>query len=259
MAYQVADIWTYYRVRIQYRNKVMGPAPTDPKMIEAWIRKGMGINDVLELRRLTVETAIELGYDVDPDATMDELFKAAEKMAGTKKTNGFKRHPEHGLYIEGRTAKAMLKEVVNIKYPSQAERWGLTRKAPTGFLAERVFVDPDDIYLSRWEPDGVLTVIGHVRTPKGERSTLAYVEYCAQPEIEFGIKVMDDCILENQWRVIWAVAQENGLGAMRSQGYGRFDVLDFEQIKKGEWELLKRRAPVRSRSADALLSGALTG
>ena len=123
MAYQLADIWTYYRGRIQYRNKLMGPTPLNPKSIEAWIRKGMGIDDVDELKRQVIKTAIELGYEANDDMTVEQLQELAEKMARFQHTNGFKRDPVHGLYIEGRHIKSMMKEVVSIEFPYPEFKW----------------------------------------------------------------------------------------------------------------------------------------
>lgn len=215
----------------------MGPCPMDPKVIEGWIRTRMGIDDIRELRRKTIETVLETGADLDPmllaDASVEELMAAAEKMAGTKQTNGFKRDRAGGLYIEGRTVKAMLKENIAIEFPYQADKWGLTRKAPRAYAAEHFFIDPDEIYLGRSEPDGIDTVMGHHVGPQGPRSTLTYVEYCYRPTIEFDLTLDRDAekwMDEDKFEAIWISAQENGLGAMRSMGHGRFNVLTFDRL-----------------------------
>ena len=44
---QKSDMFVTYRVRLQFRNKIMGGIPMNPKMIEGWIRKKMGVGDEL--------------------------------------------------------------------------------------------------------------------------------------------------------------------------------------------------------------------
>jgi hypothetical protein len=108
------------------------------------------------------------------------------------------------------------------------ERWGPTKKASRSFFAERVFIAPDKLMLGVQEPTGVELVVGHIAGPMGPRSTLTHYEYVERPEIEFRVMVMHDCISAEQWRDIWTHAQENGLGTLRSQGHGRFDVVEWE-------------------------------
>jgi hypothetical protein len=83
------------------------------------------------------------------------------------------------------------------------------------------------------DPDGVVTVVGHPSGPGGPRSTLSSYEYVTQAVITFRVLVLHDCVLEDQWRDIWSHAQENGLGTLRSQGYGRFDVVEWERLLPG--------------------------
>lgn len=42
-----------------------------------------------------------------------------------------------------------------------------------------------------------------------------------------------DTISPEQWTAILMHAQENGLGAVRSQGFGTFDVTDMVRLKEG--------------------------
>jgi hypothetical protein len=180
------------------------------------------------------------------------MIEASEKVATEKQSNGFKRG-NGGLYIESRQVKAMLKESTNILFAG--ERWGATGKGPKSFMAERVFVNPAIVCLDRAEPDGIELVIGHVSGPKGPQSTITYVEYAIEPTLEFEVWVTknqvtvkgskakpgeeespdkatagQESLTAKQWALIWTHAQENGLGALRSQGYGRFDVLAWDLL-----------------------------
>ena len=210
-------VFTPYEVTIEFRGRVMGGVPRDPKVIEGWLRSKAGISDTEEVREAMLRTLNELGADVNPNMGMAELIEASESIAAIKNTNGFKRD-QNGLYIEARQVKAGIKESTNILFAG--ERWGDTKKGPRSFNAERIFVNPDRIHLGRTEADGIETVIGHVTGPQGPRSTLTYHEYVDHAT------VLDDA----KWAKLWVHLQENGLGALRSQGYGRFDVTHWKKL-----------------------------
>ncbi len=221
-----ADLWTVYRARLAFRDKLIGGIPKDPKLIEGWLRSKAGIEDPQEMRVAMLRTLAEVGPGTsDGGFDGDEIAQAATTLASQKRTTGFKVGLD-GLYVEGRQVKAMLKESTNIVFAG--ERWGPTRKAAKAFFAERVFIDPDKLNLGFVEPTGVEMVVGHLGGPTGPRSTLSNYEYVEQPSLDFRVLVLRDCISADQWRAIWCHAQENGFGTLRSQGYGRFDVVQWE-------------------------------
>lgn len=223
-----SSLWTKYRARLQFRGKCMGGVPKDPKLIEGWLRAKAGINDVEELQMALVRTMNERGAEVGPEMNYEELVKASEQIAGSRETSGFKRDSRYGLYLESRQLKSALREAVNILYAG--DRWGVTKKSPKSFFVERVFPTPDQVYLGRREQDGTDMVLGHVTGPQGPRSTLGYHEYVQQAEITFDVLVARDAIQAEHWPDIWTLMEENGLGALRSQGYGKFDVLAWDKI-----------------------------
>jgi hypothetical protein len=158
----------------------------------------------------------------------DEIAEAAKHLAANKQTNGFKIDSD-GLYIESRILKAMLKEVTNILFAGK--RWGPTKKGPKSFLAERVFVSPSHVGLGIKEPSGIELFIGHTNGPQGRMSNLTYYEYAEQPVLQFTIRVAEDAVPLDAWPELWVLAQDNGLGALRSQGHGCFDVNCWERIE----------------------------
>ena len=85
------------------------------------------------------------------------------------------------------------------------------------------------ILLGVSEPTGIDLSIGHITGPQGPRSTLDYYEFVERPEVSFEVMVLEDRVPTESWPQIWRYAQENGLGAKRSQGFGRFDVLGWDR------------------------------
>jgi hypothetical protein len=184
---------------------------------------------------MMLRTLEELGTEgLQPEMTIEEIESASVKVAGIKQTTGFKRD-EHGLYIESRQIKAAIKEACNILYEwqgsaaKQREAFGVSKSARS-FLAERVFVEPDHISLGREEPDGVEMFVGQVSGPQGRRSTLGYHEYVMQAQITFDVKVTRDAIPQEWWPELWTQMEENAVGALRSQGFGKFDLVAWDRV-----------------------------
>jgi hypothetical protein len=216
-----SQLFVRYAAQLTFRDKLLGGVPKDPKLIEGWLRAKAGIEDGQELRRAMLRTVAELGLDTSGVISSDDLVQASDALAARRLTTGFKRD-DRGLYIEARQIKALLKESTNILFG--AERWGPTRKGPKSFLAERVFVQPDRVFLGAQAPDGLELVVGHLSGPTGPVSTLGYHEYVLRPTISFSVWVVRDLITTPQWADVWVLAQEIGLGALRSQGHGRFQL-----------------------------------
>lgn len=223
----MSDLFARYRVTLRLTNRIMGGVPKDPKVIEGWIKSKMGLPEGAEMREMVWRTMLELGHNLGPEASEEQMDAAIAATVADKSTNGFKRN-DTGLIVEGRQVKAMLKENVNILFGAQ--KFGPTRKGAKGYVAERIFVEEDAIPLGRREPDGVELFIGHVTGPQGPRATLTYYEYAERPEISFTVLSLQDCLSPAQWEQIFEQAEQNGLGSLRSQGYGRFALVGVEPV-----------------------------
>jgi hypothetical protein len=240
-----SDLFTTYRARLRFRDRVVGGTPSNPKLIEGWLRAKMGVSAEQEVKSLTLQTLRELGlegelFDGD-EVRFDTLAAASEAIAQKSNTTMFKRDPR-GLYLESRAVKAMLKEAVAIMFPGSAaggvemvgrakiHKWGQTGKSPRSGTAEWVFVNPDHITLGVTGPSGIDLSIGHISGKDGPRSTLDYYEYVEHASISFEVLVLQDRVPPERWPEIWRYAQEMGLGAKRSQGFGRFDILGWDRL-----------------------------
>lgn len=227
----VVQLFTTYRVDIQFSFKVLGGIPKNPDIIRGWLKAKAGLKDGDEVKRMVAKTLQQMGLEIGDQPTMQQLDVAFDKIKDVRSGNGFKRTAESGRYIEGRQVKAMLRESTNTLYASK--RWGPTNKGPKGFLAEHVFVVEDRLFFNRMEPDGFEFVVGHISGPQGPQSTLGEYEFMLQPTLRLHVLSDDDNVVnEDVWFSILEKGQQLGLGASRSMGFGRFIVTDFAKLPK---------------------------
>lgn len=225
-----SKLFAKYRVSFTFTGRVMGGVPQKPEAIEGWIRQRITGGD-LELRQLMNETLIDLGAELPEDPTLDEIKAATKHFVAENHANTFRRDA-NGLFLAEYQIKAGLKENVAILFPynNKANRMGPTSKAARSFWAERVFVDEPRIYLGRTHPDGTHLQVGHVTGPKGARSTLTYYDFCEQPSVTFTLSSMQDMVKPEMWRDVLMGMQRNGIGAIRSLGFGQFKVTAFDKL-----------------------------
>lgn len=222
-----SDLFTRYRVSLTFAGRVMGGVPQKPEIIESWLRRTL-IGGDEELRMQLLKTLDDLDIEVPLNPTREEIVEAANKVAATRNGNTFRRN-DQGLYLSDYQIKALFKECTNILFAG--DRWGVTKKGPKSFLSERVFVDESKIHLGRGEADGVHLQVGQVSGPKGPRSTLTYYDYCENATVHFTVSSLNDCITLDQWKKILLLGQREGIGALRSMGYGQFRVTAFDRVK----------------------------
>lgn len=193
--------------------RIAGGTPTDPNKAEGWIRTKLAAHDDL-IREAVAEVMAERGVTAD---------QAAEEVAKNKHLNGFKRD-ENGLYLDGRCLKAAIKEAANIRWPK--DRWGPSRKGTLSFFAEHVFVQEDKLRLGVTEPTGIAQRFVHTWRGSG----IQYEEYVDDAKLDFTIAT-DYEFTEEQWALLWLTGEQQGIGASRSQGYGRYEVTRWEPVR----------------------------
>lgn len=205
--------------------KIAGGIPTDPKVAEAWLKTKLGHDNEELIRAQVAETMVERGL------TLDEAVAAVD---ANRHLNGFKRDADDGLYIEGRQLKAAIKEAANTRWPAPF-KWGKYKntrdkevggKISTSFFAEHVFVEEDRLYLGVAEPSGVAQRFVHTFRGAG----IQYEEYCDNVEFDFTV-VTDHLFTAEQWGLLWLTGEQQGIGATRSQGYGRYHVTRWATVQ----------------------------
>lgn len=197
---------------------IAGGTPTDPKVAEGWLKTKLGIDKEDLIREKVAETMIERGITAD---------EATAIVSDHKHLNGFKRDPERGLYIEGRQLKAALKEAASVAVAAgklTSRGWGKTNKGLLSYLAEHVFVVEDRLYLGVIEPSGIAQRFVHTFRGTG----IQYEEYVEKAQIDFTV-IADHDFTTKEWAAIWTCGEQNGIGASRSQGFGRYEVTRWDK------------------------------
>lgn len=212
--------WPFqYRVTLIAAN-IHGGCPRNPDVVRSWLRAKAGISDEAE-----IEAEVARIFALDPTRSEGDIVAEAIAPMVDRNVNGFKRD-ENGLYLEGRQLKACLKEAVSVaraagKLPA---KFGETSKGVIAFAAEHIVVPADRLYLGRTEHDDHHTRF--VSTWRGTGITVEEVCY----EVKLSASVWTDFrFTEEQWAMVWLTAEQIGLGASRSQGYGRFTVIEWVQ------------------------------
>lgn len=213
-------LWNHVLVKLRFHDKLAGGVPRNEEVIRSWIESKNKELSAAEREKLVQATVSEM-----PDLTEEKSEKHRE---------GFKSD-EHGLYIENRCIKAMLKEAGNVM-KTMLEKTGLKAK-----VAERVFVLGDRTHLHLDAPSGTDERVVHAMTMQGPRTSIRLVDYAENAEISFVVAVLDDPsqkmrVTIDEVAELLRYAQFNGLGALRSQGYGQFSVVEFRVLGEGEYE-----------------------
>lgn len=263
--------WPYRFESTMHIRRVCGGVPSDEKTAEAWIRSKLkDTRSKSEIQKVVDDTIAELrlrneqaGITAPDSKLVDEaVAQTAEELAGL---NVFKRTPEGVLYLEGRQLKAALKEGVSVAANAgkvSTKGWGnpdnaAYKKQIKGWFPEHVFIEQevmplfklglDDKEVPVRGPDGVLQKFVH--THRGD--AIGYEEYVDDALIKFTVKT-DYLFTEKDWAMFWLTAQEQGVGASRSQGYGVYEVVSWKDISKpGAAVVLKSVGKTEDKAADS--------
>lgn len=223
--------WRTLRLTIQLRDKLHAGKPRALNAAEAMIA-ARGLGDVLEAKRdEKIATA-------SPEQ-LDEQVAAAQEVGVCEfsRRRNFDGTPIPGLWMPANNLKAMLKEnwsVLGLRVENRGSR---------GALAEGVFVygaeppphpDADWIRVSpRDEPDGMDESVVHAIGPQGPRTSIKRNEFVLRPTITITVwiaQAIADKLPDADLARTFYHAGEHGMGANRSQGLGKFDVVAFEEL-----------------------------
>lgn len=215
-----SELYDRYHISITIRERMDGGVPKDPKLIEQWVAAKTGHKDE--------ETQKQI------EAHMPDVEAATEEVAETMWC-GFKRDAENGFtFIETRQVKAMLRECAVVLGITKKKR-GSRQIIQHGF--EIKGHDGGSKIVINAKNEATVEGAIHVMTAQGPRSALKRVDYVGPGStLEFELWVLSTAPQESRHlgeadiKKMFALAQEDGLGANRSQGSGKFDVTTFEVL-----------------------------
>lgn len=218
-AYQ-SEAWPYRFAATLHVERLVGGTPTDPNVALGWIKSKLAATDDL-VRELVATTMAERGVDA---------AVAAAEVAKNKNLNGFKRNG--GLYIDGRQVKAAIKEAaaVCLSEKKLPDRWGSTAKGLKGFVAEHIMVE--DVHVPLMREDALVTQPDDVQqrfVVSRHGTSIQYEEYVDECDLSFTV-VTDHDFAEREWAMLWLTGQFQGIGASRSQGFGRYTVTRWDVL-----------------------------
>ncbi len=232
----VPKVWHFkYKATLHF-DTIAGGVPSDPKVAEGWIKSKVKDESKHERIHQAVQALMELRNFTEKEAI--------EELNEQRNSNGFLRNPVKGrlpvgqLYIEGRQAKAALKEAVSVAVAGgnlPKAKWGETGKGAIGFAAEHIQVMDQRIGLLHTDGSpvtGPTKVIQTFPINKITKQTgIQYTEICENVRAELTVTT-DKEFTHEQWATIWVTGSLQGLGASRSQDRGRYNVIGWERV---EW------------------------
>lgn len=216
-----ANHWRKLRIEIQIRDRILAGKPASLDAANAML-KARGLDDF-------VASAEDI---TDPT----ERAEAAATIATDEGLCEFARRSDRpGIWIPSNNVKAGIKEnwsVIGLRLDVRG-----SRKA----IAEGIFVagpggtgESDWIYLGE-KPTGVMTGVAHTTGPMGPMSSIKRNEFVERPLIAFDLmianaKSVSERISDDELAQTLVHFGEHGLGACRSQGFGRFDVVSVSEV-----------------------------
>lgn len=237
--------WRRLRIDVRLREKLLAgkPAKLDTANI---MLKARGLED--QIAAIPVddpELRKQAAAEIMQDEGLCEFHRRSHLVAGTDgrpveqllpgiwfPTNNLKAGVKEnwsvlGLRVEHRGSRGALAEGVFVtsdlsRIRSKTEE-DARLKAVDGFEK----VEADYIYLGA-EPHGVHEAVAHTMGPQGPKHSVKRHEYLLRPEFSFIICIANavaEKLPDNAIADMLVHFGEHGMGACRSQGFGRFDVL----------------------------------
>jgi len=212
--------------------QLMGGNPSHPNVAEGWLRTKLGL-DGEALNRAVEEVMADRGISSD---------EAISEVSALRHLIGFLRDPDEdgAIYIRGYQLKAALKEAASVARAAKnlSSRMGDTNKGTQAFVAEHIIVVEDRLYVGKYdragriynvtEPDGIRQSF-----PKNQRTGqtgIQNAEFVMNAVIDFTV-ITDWPFSREEWETIWLTGGYQGIGASRSQGFGRYDITRWDPIK----------------------------
>jgi len=214
--FQARNLYDVYNCTIKFTDRLCGGVPQNKDLIETWVKARTGYDD--ELTQAQTKEAV--------NDLVDDVME--------KSWVGF-FSDERGLWLHSRNVKAAFKQGASMLRLTKTKAGskqifneGMEIKSATG---------DHKLYFARKKPDGTEEKPIHVMTAQGPRTALKRFDYVNGVILKFEIWVLKTApqesrhIGEEDLVKVLTFMQENGIGADRSQGEGKFEVIEFAKAK----------------------------
>ena len=235
----------YFRVRLRLklRDRILAGIPANDDILD-WF---------MEKRHMSEEAKAEFKARVEGGLlTEDEQ----EEIKETSKCV-FERDRDGDLCVWHGNFKAMLREIfvtlgITQKAPKRRGKGKDGEEDKSGAAGGRqtmqhgIHVDPLRVKFMRdgktiKVADGAIDKVKHITDASGKRSAIGRHEYVDQPEMVVEFKWPADGVIdEDDMKKALAVCQDDGVGACRSQGFGKFDVVEWTVLNAPKKEKNKQ-------------------
>ena len=210
------SVFRHYKVVLKIRDKILGGIPWGFERIEnlatqEYIKKLAADAKKVEEQAVvkkdgeTPEEKPKKKWKLDPHAT-------------------FTRTKDEKVCIEEKNIKGLMKECVQTLY-GRGRKSTITQK----LVSRAVFAYPPQIVIAD-EISGTIPMPVHAITPQGPRTSIQEADFVKQPTVSFTLKIAAKEITEEILKELLTLGQEIGLGAVRTLGYGKFDVVSIELL-----------------------------
>ncbi len=222
------DIFTYYRVRLEFITKLCASVPADPNLIAKW----------LESRQPRVKPPGGRSIDEINEEVLASLPEEEEPVQGLI----FQRDNSNGANLVLRTAtfRAHIKdcaEIISSFYIGriQGERSFAVKVKHCVYHDEKCYwtpiLRPDGSKLI--EADGKLERPVHSFVKGRPVNSLKMFEFVESAVAEFTLKILGDIVKEKDLETLFLYGGTHGYGGERSNGEGRY-TFSIQQINKAE-------------------------
>jgi hypothetical protein len=206
--------WRKLRVVIKLREKMHAGKPAQLDAANAML-KARGLEEVVEARE-----------------AVRPVEERAEEIIDEGLCEFHRREGKPGIWWPSNHFKACIKENWSVL------GYRVEHRGSRGALAEGVFVcgiDPNDRdWISLGDsPDGIDQNVSHTVGPRGPQSSIKRNEFIVGRQFECEVWIANAIAMklpDAAFADMLLHAQEHGIGANRSQGIGKFDILDVQEI-----------------------------
>jgi CRISPR/Cas system CSM-associated protein Csm4 (group 5 of RAMP superfamily) len=216
-----STLYNRWHVVIKIRNRIDGGVPASLDLIRIWVESKTGHKD--EKTKEIIDKHI---------GNLEEAQREVTEQLEESSWNTFHQSADGRYYLMPYQVKAMFRECATMlrvfskkSGSKQIYQHGMEIKGTEDEF--RIYINDCGEPLREEKPI-------HVDTALGKRNALKRTDYFTKGTLEFDVWILKTDPTENRHigqkdtELMLTLAQENGLGANRSQGSGKFEVMELE-------------------------------